>query len=129
MYTNDKNIDDWAQSCFEVYISEGFNRTKKKGDGDYTVRINAHGVYKVVNGNGNISGVKCEQTKEGYKAEFFLPIDLTKKDKIGFEIVAHDFDKSGKYKCSAYWNAVKGADVYNFPYHYGIMMKKTNTEG
>ncbi len=119
-FPNDGNMLSWEQSSVEIFVSETFNRTFKKRDGDFTVRINSNGKYCVLNGSEKVGKCFSEENERGYKiyAEIILPENARE---IGFEIMAHDFGADGKYKCTAYWNAAKFSPVSDSPLYYGIM--------
>lgn len=119
LYYTDNNMDNWEQDCLEIYVSESCNRSKTLTEGDYKLRINAHGAYTGFGkGDDKVAFCKVEQTEKGYCAHIGLYVD---SQKIGLEIMAHDCAADGKYRSTRYWNALKFADVFSSPYHYGII--------
>ncbi len=123
---NNDNIADWAQDCVEIYLSEDFNRTAKRGQHDTTFRFNADGKYFVYGDINKVLNCKTEKNENGYTVFVELQLENQVKhgDKFGFEIMAHDFSKEGKYISTSYWNAIKGSDVPTHPYYYGILKIK-----
>lgn len=126
IWCNSDNITDWAQDCVEIYISEDFNRTRIKNDKDYTYRINAEGVCYAFGHPEKVKSCISRKTETGYCISLTVELDkeISTFDKIGFEIMAHDCDKNGKYRCTRYWNALKFASVSNRPDCYGILAVK-----
>lgn len=119
IFTRDNNIESWEQDCAEIYVSETCNRTSAMTAGDYKIRVNAHGVFDAFGAEEKVKSCKAEKTDAGYAVT--LELFLAKREKIGFEINAHDFGADGIYKSTRYWNALKNADVFNAPYHYGLL--------
>ena len=119
IFTQDNNIESWEQDCVEIYVSETCNRTAALRAGDYKIRVNAHGVSDAFGSGEKVKSCKAKRTNTGYAVTAELYLSGT--EKIGFELIAHDFGADGKYKSTRYWNALKNADVFNAPYHYGIM--------
>ncbi len=119
IFTRDNHIESWEQDCAEFYISESCNRGTSLKEGDYKIRVNAHGIANDF-GCGKIRKCTAKATSSGYTIE--LELNLTGRKKIGFEITVHDFAQDGSYKSTRYWNALKNADVFNAPYHYGILI-------
>ncbi len=115
-YCKNENINDWAQDCVEIYVSEQFNRTNALGKGDYKVRVNADGVYGEYLARGKVVSCRAQKTPSGYEVRVTLSLP---KSRVGFEIMAHNFTTDGKYDCTRYWNAIKFSDVSNSPQTYG----------
>ncbi len=126
IWYNNANITDWAQDCLEIYISETFNRVTKKGAGDYTYRVNADGVVYAYGREDKIISCKSEKNAFGYKVYLSVQLDtpISKLDKLGFEMMAHDFDENGNYISTRYWNALKFSAVFDRPDYYGIIEVK-----
>lgn len=118
IFTRDDNIDSWEQDCAEFYVSETCNRSASLKAGDYKVRVNAHGVINAFGSADKIKSCEVKKTQAGYAV--CLELFLAGTNRIGFEITAHDFGVDGRYKSTRYWNALKNADVFHSPYHYGI---------
>ena len=97
-----------------------------KNDKDYTYRINAEGVCYAFGHPEKVKSCISRKTETGYCISLTVKLDkeISTFDKIGFEIMAHDCDKNGKYRCTRYWNALKFASVSNRPDCYGILAVK-----
>ena len=123
IYFNNNNLTDWAQDCIEVYISEVFNRTSKKQAGDYAYRVNADGKHYAFGHDEKLSCVNVTKSNNGYYAELTIKLDrpICETEKIGFEIMAHDFGRNGEYLATRYWNALKFSAVCDRPDFYGIV--------
>lgn len=123
IYCNNDNITDWAQDCVEIYVSEGFNRTNKKNIGDYTYRVNADGKAYAFGHDEKIKEICSEKIEKGYRVRISVELDrpISEIEKIGFEIMVHNFDKNGKYCATRYWNALKFSAVSDRPDFYGIV--------
>ncbi len=126
LWCNSNNMTDWAQDCVEIYISEGFNRTNKKQTGDYAYRVNADGCCYAFGNEKKVLDCRSEKTAKGYSVYLTVRLDekLSQKDKIGFEIMAHDFNGEGRYVGTRYWNALKFSAVSDRPDFYGIIKIK-----
>lgn len=119
IFTNDANVNDWAQDCVEIYLSEDFNRTSKNGPNDFMFRVNAHGLSYSKSPEKIIKSF-AKKTKDGYQIELYISSNIINKDKVGFEILAHNFSNK-TYLSTSYWNAFKFAAVYSSPNTYGII--------
>ena len=126
VWCNNDNITDWAQDCVEIYISETFNRTAAKKDGDYTYRVNADGTYYAFGYPEKVKSCITRKTETGYRVCLTIELDneISTLDKMGFEVMAHDFDKQGNYLSSRYWNALKFSAVHIRPDYYGVIKVK-----
>jgi len=69
---------------------------------------------------------ETERTEKGYKVH--LRVRLNKKlsdiEKMGFEIMGHDFNQKGEYIATRYWNALKFSAVSIRPDYYGVLKIK-----
>lgn len=126
VFLNSEHMESWEQDCVEIYVSEGFNRTNIRTDGDYTYRVNADGAYYTNGHDDKIESCVGEKTEGGYKIRVRIRLQQAwaDLDKIGFEIMVHDFNGDGKYIATRYWNALKFSPVSDCPNYYGIIEVK-----
>lgn len=122
IFVNDKNISDWEQDCVEIFVSETCSRTTKINEvGVYKVRVNANGVY--LDEANKVISCKTRKTDNGYNIQLILPMPT---EKIGFDIMAHDFSKGKKYLSTRYWNALAFSTA-GCPANFGII-QLTNSD-
>ena len=122
-HVKNHNLEDWAQDAVEIYFSETLHKTNSVRHGDFLIRVNADGNYKTMLTDERVRSFSFQKKAEGYSFDiciWFGDEMLRKGNRIGMEIVAHNFSDNG-YVNTRYWNSVKGSIMASFPRLCGIL--------
>ncbi len=118
------NILAWEQDSVELYFSETLHKTAAIRDGDFSVRVNAGGLWHISSGEDDRIAVTSDKTDHGYRIRVgvrFAPELLQAERALGFEIIAHNIGDHG-YRNTVYFNSAKNADMSAYPKSCGKLI-------